>query len=759
MLPLLVPVLLLAAAPPAADLPTRLRQLAATWPATRSAAVAAELRERLHEAGRRETRLWQGLTGRADWERYRDERLARLRASLGGMPVPPGDLKLRVRRTLEGDGYRIDCLTFKSRPGLVVTANLYRPATPGTAMPGILICHSHHNPKTEGELQDMGALWARAGCYVLIPDLLGHGERRQHPFRGAADFPAPFRAGRQDYYFRYNLAIGLQTAGDSLMGWLCHDLMRCLDLLLSRPGIDSKKIVLLGAVAGGGDPAAVTAALDPRVTASAVFNFGGPQPETRYPLADDAETSFLYSGSGSWESTRNLARSAADGFLPWVIVASLAPRRHVHAHEFSWDEARDPVWRRLRQVHRWYGSPDHLAAAHGTGLLSGRPPAASHCNNIGPVQRRGLHDAFRRWFGIVVEERPDRDRRPAADLLCLDREDRLTPVHVLAGRLAAERASRARDQRARLAPGPRRDALRQAWQRLLGDVRPGRPDWVVQASGPPPGSDVEARWVGLPGESWVWALVLTRRDDAARPRPAVVAFGQGGPALFLRHRAATIARHLAAGRAVVLADLGGHSAVPPGSDRGRTSGSTAAASSLLMLGRPALGERLRELRTLLAYLREQPTYAADRLTLWGDSFAPINPPERRVEVPLDVPQPALAEPLGGVLALLAGLFEDGLQGIEAYGGLAGYADLLASPFVHVPYDVVVPGALTTGDLPDVVAALAPLPLRLDGLVDGHNRLLAATEAERRHAAARSAYRAAGAAERLQLASRPPISPR
>ena len=40
----------------------------------------------------------------------------------------PGAPRMLVTRTLEGDGYRIENLVFESRPGLVVTANLYRPA-------------------------------------------------------------------------------------------------------------------------------------------------------------------------------------------------------------------------------------------------------------------------------------------------------------------------------------------------------------------------------------------------------------------------------------------------------------------------------------------------------------------------------------------------------------------------------------------------------------------------------------------------------
>src|SRR4029079_14566246 len=159
-------------------------------------------------------------------------------------------------------------------------ANLYGPDPPRPLMPCLLLSLAHHNPKEQGELQDMGMTWARAGCYVLVPDHLGHGERRQHPFMSAADYTGSFQVGRQDYYFRYDTSLQLYLAGESLMGWMVHDLMTGVDLLLAQPGIDAKRVAILGSVAGGGDPAAVTAALDERIACACPFNFGGPQPET-----------------------------------------------------------------------------------------------------------------------------------------------------------------------------------------------------------------------------------------------------------------------------------------------------------------------------------------------------------------------------------------------------------------------------------------------------------------------------------------------
>jgi len=82
--------------------------------------------------------------------------------------------------------------------------------------------------------------------------------------------------------------------------------------------------------------------------------------------------------------------------------------------------------------------------------------------------------------------------------------------------------------------------------------------------------------------------------------------------------------------------------------------------------------------------------------------------------------------------------------------LASYDSLLHSPFCYVPHDALVPGALTAGDLADVAGALAPRPLRLDGLVDGLNREVSAEAVAKTYEPARSAYRSRKAATHLQV---------
>jgi hypothetical protein len=168
-----------------------------------------------------------------------------------------------------------------------------------------------------------------------------------------------------------------------------------------------------------------------------------------------------------------------------------------------------------------------------------------------------------------------------------------------------------------------------------------------------------------------------------------------------------------------------------------------------MLGESPVGQKLAGLRAVLRYLRGRGDLA-ERVALWGDSFAPVNARDRNLAVPLDADLPDQAEPMGGLLALLGALFEDAVSAVCVRGGLTGYEALLNSPFCYVPADVVVPGALTAGDLCDVAAALAPRPLRLEGLVDGLNRRAPVAEVARALSPARAAYRAAGTAEALRI---------
>lgn len=708
---LMLSFMLLSVAAQAEELPTILKNLEARVLEPGESLrdmLEEDLSARIKQANDYSSATWRAIETKADWETHRQRCLTALRHSLGTFPREPVELNERTTAEHRGDGYLVRNVVYTSRPGLIVTANLYVPDPPRDRSPGILISHAHHTPKSQGELQDMGILWARAGCYVLVPDHLGHGERRQHPFASASDYPEKFQASRQDYHFRYNVAMQLYVAGETLMGWMANDLMRGVDLLLAQKAIDREKIILLGAVAGGGDPAAVTAALDPRIAAVAPFNFGGPQPETKYPLPEDAETRFNYAGGGSWESTRNLYRSAKDGFLPWVIVGSVAPRRVVHAHEFAWDRERDPVWKRYQRIFSLYDAPENLAFAHGFGRLSSQSPEASHCTHIGRPHRQLIHAAFDKWFGIRVDEARQIERHPPEALLCLsvsgEAADRPRPAREIAVQLAHEKSRAFQAVLSKQSPAERRAALQVAWAKQLGNIEPYEIREVEpRGAAVAQGVRVVRRLLHGPGKLRLPLLLLTREEK--QPQSVAILIAQQGKGEILRQRAEVIAK-LLQDHAVCLVDLRGTGESRAGSDRGRRSAATALAATALMLGDTLVGQRLADLRSVIGYLRTQPDYREARISVYGDSLAEANAADDRLGRPLELEQPKLSEPLGATLTLLAALFDDRVQVLAARGGLESYASLCESPFAHIPFDCVVPGGAAIGDLPLLAETLA-----------------------------------------------------
>ena len=654
--------------------------------------VAADAKRRMQEANLRESKAFAAVKTREQWEAFRDARLAALRKSLGTFPEPPKDLRIVATRKHAGDGYELHDLVYETRPGWWVSANLYLPAKPPEKMPGILISHSHHTSKTNGELQDTGMTWARAGTAVLVPDHLGHGERRQHDFRTEADYPKPFRVSRQDYFFRYNANLQLTAVGDSLMGWMVWDLMRGVDVLLKQPRIDSNRLILIGAVAGGGDPAGVTAALDPRIACAIPFNFGGWQPESR--AQENPDRDFAWFGDGYWESTRGLRGGAAGGFAHYAIVGSVAPRKLIHAHEFAWNPKDDPAWPRLQTIFGFYGQPDdRLAFAHGTGTLKGQPPESSHCTHVGAVHRKMIYPTLKAWFDMPIPTEFSQ-RRPSDDLLCWTDGARkeLMPrkLHEVLTDLAAERAAEARQR----LDSP--EKLRKEWAAVLGDVGevPANPKLFEGETTDVPGGNLK-RFALETADGVTIPFVLVRPTEVQGKPAVVVMVAQGGKAAVLKERADTIREFLKAGVAVCLPDVRGTGETRAGTSADRGSSRTSLSQTEQILGRTVLGSQSRDLRTVLEWLRGYADVDGKKLAVWGDSFAAANPPDRKLAAPLDAPDPpAVAEPGAGTLALLAGLFED-VAAIYA-GGLVPDSAVLGSPYVYVPHEAVVPGMLTLG---------------------------------------------------------------
>jgi hypothetical protein len=318
------------------------------------------------------------------------------------------------------------------------------------------------------------------------------------------------------------------------------------------------------------------------------------------------------------------------------------------------------------------------------------------------------------------------DRHDVDELLCLTPEavKRLSPqpVYKLAGQLADERIAGERKKLASVDLASHRKILRDGWSRLLGNITPtGNP--IVKAIEHDETNGVAVERIVLEVEPGIVVplVVMQASDECSYPLPVVIALADSGKQKFIAARSDAVSTWLEAGCAVCLPDLRGFGETSAGGSHGPRSIGTTLSCRDQVLGQTLLGSRLRDLRAVLLFLRAC-RGLDEKVSLWGDSLAALNPPERSEVVPYGVDNPNVqAEPSAGLLVLLTALFEDDVNAVYARGTFVSFRSLLESRFLYVPHDSVVPGALTVGDVADIAAALAPRPLRVEYPVDGLNR--------------------------------------
>ena len=97
--------------------------------------------------------------------------------AIGGLPESKGPLRARTTGVLRSQTHSIEKVIFESLPGVHVTANLFRPNTPGI-FPAVLI-PAGHTQEGKPEAQLIAANLAAKGFIALTYDPIGQGEREQ----------------------------------------------------------------------------------------------------------------------------------------------------------------------------------------------------------------------------------------------------------------------------------------------------------------------------------------------------------------------------------------------------------------------------------------------------------------------------------------------------------------------------------------------------------------------------------------------------
>lgn len=187
-----------------------------------------------------------------------DNRLERvaggLKESMGRMPEVDAPLDPEILGIIQRDGYVIERLTFQSRPGVRVTANLYRPdPIRERKLPGVLHVHGHWAwARMDEHVQQRCLGLVKLGYVCLAVDAFGAGERAIEPASGT--------------YHGAFTGASLWPCGLTLLGLQVYDNRRAVDYLASRPEVDARSLGITGA-SGGGNQSLYSGATDTRLKA------------------------------------------------------------------------------------------------------------------------------------------------------------------------------------------------------------------------------------------------------------------------------------------------------------------------------------------------------------------------------------------------------------------------------------------------------------------------------------------------------------
>jgi dienelactone hydrolase len=242
-------------------------------------------------------------------------------------------LNIRSIKTIQRDGYIIEILTYQSLPGVVTTANLYRPKDQSEHSPGVVCIPGHwQEGKVHAEYQRLAQLLARRGIVALVFDLVGQGERLEF-------YDPTLRRswlGKKVDVEQTHLGNLLLLTGHHLGNWMLWDAIRGIDLLIEHAGVDAARIGATG-VASGGGLTRMLGCLEPRLQAAVT-------------VADYYDLN----GLGGEDVELNLPGGLARGITASDLCVPFAPKPLLLASS-TVDRATEKMTANLAELSHWYG--------------------------------------------------------------------------------------------------------------------------------------------------------------------------------------------------------------------------------------------------------------------------------------------------------------------------------------------------------------------------------------------------------------------
>lgn len=606
------------------------------------------------------------LVSQASAQEYVKSVRQRIAECFGPLPEKT-PLNARVTNKIERDGYRIENIIFESRPGFLVTGNLYVPTGRDGRMPGVLgVCGHSVNGKAAEAYQSFAQGLARLGFVTFIIDPVGQGERIQY-LDGA-------NKSRYSIGVAEHIQMGnSQTlVGEFLGTWFAWDGIRALDYLLSRPEVDASQIGVTGN-SGGGTQTTWLCGLDSRWTMAAPACF---------------VTTFLRNLENELPADTEQCppRALALGLDHADFLAALAPKPTILlAQEKDYFDARgaEAAHARLAKLYQRLGQSDATQLHMGT-----------EYHGYSQANREAMY----RFFSAVC----DRPAVPSEPQLTIEKDETLWcapqgQVGPLGSLTVAQLTRKSSQELATSRPALSEEALRSAVTQVLRLPKESQPmDYRILRG-------VGKRFYptkfycvyAVETEPGVQALVTCLSNEELMSRPPRAS---KRAVLYVAHRSADselrtepLVKELLQSdseAAFYACDVRGIGESQPdvcGADQFlRPYGSDYFhAAHSLMLDRPYLGQKTYDVIRVIQWLREQ-----------GHTEVHI-----------------VGRGWGALPALFASMLCNDVKQVTLKNCLTSFAEIAETEDYRWPYAVMLPGVLKQFDLPQCKATLTTKKLR------------------------------------------------
>jgi cephalosporin-C deacetylase-like acetyl esterase len=625
---------------------------------------------------------------------------------IGGLPAERTPLNARVTGEVVRDGYVIRKVIFESLPEFYVTANLYVPTVGKGSYPAILSpCGHSKNGKDYEVYQHLYIGLVKRGYVVLTYDPQGQGER--------IDYWDFLSSGRRFEFNQHGMA-GIQEylVGQNLARYFIWDGIRALDYLTTLPEVDASRIGVTGS-SGGGTLTTYISMLDPRVKAASIVTFITSIPKKIENRANDSES----------DPEQDIAGLLGAGIDHTEFLGMIAPRPVMIGsamHDFFPIEGTRKTFAEAQLIYKKLGVPDHIKMV-----------AFDHKHMYSQPLRESTYAWFDRWLkgtegeahepAIVTEKDEVLQCTPTGQVITSLGGKTVYNFNRTAAEtleIGLEKSRNNAEFRAELAG--------KIEQRL------GLNSGSEKTAGAAPQKVGESQTSDLVIEKYLLATedgivvptrVIMLKKHLAKVRAVVYLRDRNGeddsPAFFEE-----LARQ---GRMVAVADVRGfgetmsanHIPDPhlayfdprDGIDADFTIAS-------FFLGRPLLGMRVRDAKTVVNYLRARPDVDPAHVTLAGKGWA-------------------------GLVALFTAAIDPKITSAAVEEIPISFGEIAAAHLYNQPLSLLLPGVLRDFDLSDVMSSLAPRPLLLINPEDALTKKMDLEDAGHRVESVRHAYANAG----------------